>query len=216
MASRLLLARSLIRAANAQQPSAVGACARVRSNCSQSSSGTGEDERYGTCELTDKFMTSVDDMTTTRDVVAVRGGLFNRDYGGRVRFSGRAATIKCYENNPLVREALTTESGKGRVLVVDGGASMRCALLGDMLAAAGVENGWSGVIVNGCVRDSTELSRLPLGVKALGVHPLKSAKRDPGIRGCDLSFGGVTIKDGDFIYADEDGILVSKNELHLD
>ena len=176
-----LLRRLVAGAAAKPSPAGVQVC--FRSHSAQPRGGAAaEVAAYATCELTDKFMTSaVDDETTPREVVAVRGGLFNRDYGGRVRFAGRAATIKCFENNPLVREALTTESGVGRVLVVDGGASMRCALLGDVLAKAGADNGWAGVIVNGCVRDSAELARLPIGVKALGTHPLKSSKRDKGM-----------------------------------
>uniref|UniRef100_A0A061SPP2 4-hydroxy-4-methyl-2-oxoglutarate aldolase n=1 Tax=Tetraselmis sp. GSL018 TaxID=582737 RepID=A0A061SPP2_9CHLO len=105
------------------------------------------------------------------------------------------------------------EEGRGRVLVVDGGASERCALLGDQLAELGVKNGWSGVIVNGCIRDSEDIARMPIGVKALATCPLKSSKRDPGLRSVPVSFAGVTVRPGDYIYADKDGILVSAEPL---
>lgn len=136
-----------------------------------------------------------------------------RDYGGNLSFCGPISTIRCYENNPLVREALS-EPGHGRVLVVDGGASQRCALLGDQLAATGVRNGWAGVIVNGCVRDTAILQTLPLGVKALGSHPLKSSKRDPGRRDVAVSFGGATFAPSAWVYADGDGVLVAPAKLH--
>eukprot|EP00887_Chlorella_sp_A99_P003290 scaffold9.g3290.t1 len=137
-----------------------------------------------------------------------------RDFGGRLAFSGPASTVKCYENNPLVRKALE-EPGLGRVLVVDGGGSKRCALLGDNLAANAVENGWQGIIVNGCIRDSEDIGRMNLGVKALATYPLKSSKRDPGLRDVPVLFAGVAIRPGDWIYADKDGILVSPEELKL-
>lgn len=138
----------------------------------------------------------------------------HRDFGGRLAFSGRAATVKCFENNPLVRASLE-EQGQGRVLVVDGGGSRRCALLGDNIAAMAVANGWSGIVINGCIRDSLDISKMDLGVKALATFPLKSSKRDPGLRDVAVSFAGVTVSPGDWIYADGDGILVSKEELKL-
>eukprot|EP00197_Chlamydomonas_leiostraca_P006244 CAMPEP_0202862970 /NCGR_PEP_ID=MMETSP1391-20130828/3806_1 /ASSEMBLY_ACC=CAM_ASM_000867 /TAXON_ID=1034604 /ORGANISM="Chlamydomonas leiostraca, Strain SAG 11-49" /LENGTH=233 /DNA_ID=CAMNT_0049542565 /DNA_START=30 /DNA_END=731 /DNA_ORIENTATION=- len=170
--------------------------------------------RLGTADLTDVHMPDpVDIAGGNRKVQVVQPGLFH-DYGGKLRFSGQAVTIKCYENNPLVRKALG-EPGAGKVLVVDGGGSLRCALLGDQLAASGVKNGWSGVIVNGCIRDSEDIGAMPLGVKALATHPLKSSKRDPGLRDVPVTFGGVTIKPGDWVYADKDGILVSSTQLSL-
>ena len=120
--------------------------------------------------------------------------------------------MKCFENNPLVRASLE-EKGAGRVLVVDGGGSRRCALLGDNIAAMAVENGWAGIVINGCIRDSLDISRMDLGVKALATFPLKSSKRDPGLRDVAVSFAGVTVNPGDWIYADGDGVLVSKEEL---
>ena len=135
-----------------------------------------------------------------------------RDYGGRKRFSGPVSTIEVYEDNSLVRSALE-EPGEGRVLVVDGGASMRCALVGDKLAQLAMDNGWSGVIVCGCIRDSGVIAGLDLGLKALGTNPRKSVKKNSGERDVTLNFSGVTINPGDYIYADEDGILVSRVSL---
>lgn len=122
--------------------------------------------------------------------------------------------MKCFENNPLVRATLE-EKGQGRVLVVDGGGSRRCALLGDNIAAMAVDNGWSGIIINGCIRDSKDISTMDLGVKALATFPLKSSKRDPGLRDVRVAFAGVAVEPGDWIYADGDGVLVSKEELKL-
>ena len=165
-----------------------------------------------TCDLTDAHMPDPVDVTqkSTR-VACLPPGL--RDFGGRSAFAGTAVTIKCFENNPLVRKALCDENGKGKVLVVDGGGSTRCALLGDMLAAAGAENGWEGIIIDGCVRDSKALKTTYIGVKARDTHPLKSSKRDPGERDVDIVIGGVHIAPGDHVYADEDGVVVSKDPL---
>jgi regulator of ribonuclease activity A len=134
------------------------------------------------------------------------------DLGGRDGFGGVIATVRVFEDNVLVRAALE-EAGVGRVLVVDGGGSRRCALLGDMLAATAIERGWSGVIVNGCVRDASALGGLPLGVKALGTDPRRSAKEGGGERGEPVTFAGVTFVPGCFVYADIDGIVVSEHRL---
>ena len=134
-----------------------------------------------------------------------------RDFGGVKRFSGPAVTIQCFENNPLVRQALG-EPGEGRVLVVDGGGSTRCALLGDNLAAMAANNGWSGVIINGCLRDTEDIAKTSVGVKAIAPHPVKSSKRDPGLRDVPVTFAGVTVRPGDWIYADMDGVLVGGPE----
>lgn len=99
--------------------------------------------------------------------------------------------------------------------MVDGGASLRCALLGDVIAEMGTKNGWQGIIINGCLRDSEDIGRMNIGVKALGTHPLKSSKRDPGMRDVPVVFGGVTFRPGDYVYADKDGILVSAEELRV-
>tara|TARA_R110000782_G_scaffold40283_4_gene93078 strand:+ start:1544 stop:2023 length:480 start_codon:yes stop_codon:yes gene_type:complete len=137
--------------------------------------------------------------------------MFN-DYGGNKQFSGPAATVKVFEDNSLVRAALE-EPGEGKVLVVEGGASLRCALLGDMLAELGVKNGWVGVIVYGCIRDSAMIGKMSIGVKALNTNPRKSVKKGAGERDVVVTFADVTITPGDYIYADEDGFVVSKNKL---
>ena len=129
------------------------------------------------------------------------------DYGGQRAFKGPAATVRCHDDNSKVREMLESP-GEGRVLVVNGGASIQCALLGDMLGELAVRNGWAGVIVNGCVRDADALGQLPLGIKAKGTHPRKSVKAGAGDTQVTLAFSGVMIAPGDMIYADTDGILV--------
>ena len=134
------------------------------------------------------------------------------DFGGRARFHGKISTIKCFEDNSLVREAVD-EPGDGRVLVVDGGGSLRCAMLGDMLAAKATANGWSGVIMNGLIRDSADIATMDLGVKALGTLPLKSVKKGVGERDVEVRFSGVRFVPGEFVYADEDGIVCSGDAL---
>lgn len=138
-----------------------------------------------------------------------------RAYGGRSAFAGAIATVKCFEDNSLVRAALETP-GEGRVLVVDGGGSLNCALLGDILAEMASENAWSGVVVHGCVRDTEALAQIDLGVRALASHPLKSVKRGLGERDVRVDFGGAEFKPGDYLYADADGVLVSPVELTMD
>lgn len=145
------------------------------------------------------------------DDVRVAGPLF-KDYGGIESFSGRIETVHVFEDNVLVRGALE-EEGRGRVLVVDGGASTRCALIGDKLAAMARENGWTGVVVNGCVRDSAEISKIPLGVKALHAVPRRSGKEGSGERGVTVEFAGVSFSPGEYLYADEDGIVVAERDL---
>ncbi|HEX5512948.1 MAG TPA: ribonuclease E activity regulator RraA [Gammaproteobacteria bacterium] len=134
------------------------------------------------------------------------------DYGGRKLFEGRVVTVKVFEDNSLVRAALA-EAGQGRVLVVDGGGSMRCALLGDQLAELGHGNGWAGVIVYGCIRDSADIAKIDLGVKALQTHPLRSVKKGVGERDVPVTFAGITIRPGDYLYADEDGVVVADEAL---
>lgn len=134
------------------------------------------------------------------------------DYGGEVMFCGPITTLKVFEDNSLVRAALE-EPGDGRVLVVDGGGSMRCALLGDQLAELAEDNDWAGIVINGCIRDSTAVADLNIGVKALGVHPLKSVKRGVGERDLSVRFAGVNFVPGAFLYADEDGLLVADEPL---
>lgn len=134
------------------------------------------------------------------------------NFGQRPRFSGKLSTIKCFEDNSLVREAVSS-AGESRVLVIDGAASMRCALLGDQLAALAAANNWSGIIVNGCIRDCFDISMMDIGVKALATQPLKSVKRGAGERDLDVSFSGVTFHPGDYVYSDEDGIVVARRSL---
>jgi regulator of ribonuclease activity A len=136
------------------------------------------------------------------------------DFGGRMRFCGVIETIKSFEDNSKVRECVG-EPGTGKVLVVDGGASMRRAMLGDMLAAKAVDNGWSGIVINGCIRDSADIAEMNLGVKALGTHPCKTEKRGLGDRNVAVRFAGVSFEPGHYIYADEDGIVVSDTPLEL-
>lgn len=135
-----------------------------------------------------------------------------RSYGGAARFHGPVATVKVFEDNSLVREALS-EPGQGRVLVVDGGGSLRCALVGDQLAVLGHKNGWAGIIVRGCIRDSAEIGRINIGVKALNTNPRKSVKKGTGERNIPVTFAGVTFHPRDHVYADEDGILVAARNL---
>lgn len=137
--------------------------------------------------------------------------MFN-DYGGNKQFSGPASTVKVFEDNSLVRATLE-EPGEGKVLVVEGGASLRCALLGDMLAELGVKNNWVGVIVYGCIRDSAMIAKMNIGVKALNTNPRKSVKKGVGDRDVAVTFADVTINAGDYIYADEDGFVVATSKL---
>jgi regulator of ribonuclease activity A len=137
------------------------------------------------------------------------------DFGGKVKFSGEIATIKCFEDNSLVRD-MVKSPGQGRVLVVDGGGSLRHALLGDLLAAAAAENGWQGLLINGCVRDVEILETIDLGVKALNSHPVKTDKRGEGQRDINVSFAGATIRPGHYFYADANGIVVAARNLNVD
>jgi len=147
------------------------------------------------------------------DRIHVLEPLFS-NFGGRQRFCGEVVTIKCFEDNSLVRDLVKTP-GDGRVIVVDGGGSLRHALLGDLLAASAVENGWSGLVINGCVRDVEILTKLDLGIRALNCHPLKTEKRGEGQRNVPVSFAGVQIRPGFFLYADANGIVVAPERLDV-
>ena len=136
-----------------------------------------------------------------------------RDYGGVFAFYGEIATVQCFEDNSFVKKTLQTE-GNNRVLLVDGGGSMRCALLGDLLAQLAIDNHWRGVVINGCIRDSDIIGGLKLGVKALATHPCKSEKKDRGSCDVTVNFGGANCSPGDWLYADSDGVVVSKVPLH--
>jgi regulator of ribonuclease activity A len=136
------------------------------------------------------------------------------DFGGRLAFHGQAKTIKVFEDNALVRATLETP-GEGRVLVVDGGGSMRCALVGGNLGQLAVKNQWAGILVFGYIRDSEEIAEQDFGLKALGTHPRKSEKGlHSAVQDKTVSFGGLVIKPGAWIYADADGIVVSEQAIH--
>ena len=134
------------------------------------------------------------------------------NYGALRRFCGRAVTIKCHEDNSLVKECVA-QSGAGRVIVVDGGGSLRRALLGYMLAEKAAANGWSGLVINGAIRDVDEIGTINLGVQALGTCPVKTDKLGVGQRDIAVHFGGVEIAAGEYIYADNDGVIVSSRPL---
>jgi len=130
-----------------------------------------------------------------------------RNFGGRISFQGSAVTVKCFEDNSRVKEILTMP-GSGKVLVVDGGASKRCALLGDMIARDAEQNGWEGIVIYGCVRDSAILTTLGIAIKALGVTPRKSTRCGEGMAHLTVDIGGVSVNDGDFVVGDADGVVI--------
>lgn len=141
------------------------------------------------------------------DRVQVADPIF-KAFGLRERFAGPIATLKVFEDNSLVRSTLET-AGHGRVLVVDGGGSTRCALVGGQLGELAVQNGWSGIVVWGCVRDSAELNAQDVGIRAIQTHPKKSVKKGEGSSGIAVHFAGVNFVPGHWLYADEDGLLVA-------
>jgi regulator of ribonuclease activity A len=134
------------------------------------------------------------------------------NYGAIRQFGGQAVTIKCHEDNSLVKQCVG-EPGAGRVIVVDGGGSLRRALLGDILAEKAAANGWSGLVINGAIRDVDEIGQIGLGVQALGTCPVKTEKLGVGQRDIALQVGGVAIAPGDYVYADSNGVIVSKRSL---
>lgn len=136
------------------------------------------------------------------------------NYGGRDSFGGEIVTIKCFEDNSLVREQVA-QPGKGKVLVVDAGGSFRRACLGDMLAEKAVANGWEGIIMYGCIRDVDAIAELDLGVQALGSHPMKTDKKGIGELNVEVTFGGVTFVPGEFVYADNNGVIASSEALSM-
>jgi regulator of ribonuclease activity A len=145
------------------------------------------------------------------DAIKVCEPIFHA-FGGCKTFSGPVSTVRCFEDNSRVREAVESP-GLGRVLVVDGGGSRRRALLGDKLGVAAVKNGWAGVIIHGCIRDSAELAQVALGIRALGTMPLRSEKRGEGERDVPVRFAGVTFRPGDHVFVDDDGIVLSHTPL---
>ena len=137
--------------------------------------------------------------------------IFNH-FGNKKVFSGKITTLKLFEDNSLVRKQLESD-GKGKVLVIDGGASLRCALIGDQIATLAIQNNWEGIIVNGCIRDSQVINSMNIGIKALNTSPVKSIKRNIGEIDIPVKFGGVTFISDYYIYVDSDGILLSKRNL---
>ena len=136
-----------------------------------------------------------------------------KSYGGKTAFSGRIVTIKCFEDNSLVEEALNM-NGKGCVLVVDAGESLRCAMLGDKRALDAIKNEWEGVIVNGSIRDSVMINSMTIGIRALGVCPRKSIKKGNGKRNLTVDFSNVKFIPNHYLYADEDGVIVIENKVN--
>lgn len=143
-----------------------------------------------------------------------------RDYGAVHKFAGPVVTVKCFEDNSLVKAAvdsdgrIDTPQGKvGQVLVVDGGGSLRRALLGGNLGAAAARNGWAGVVIDGCVRDTAELAEQDVGIRALAAMPLPTEKRNQGETGVAVQIQGVWVRPGDWLYADADGMVVASKPL---
>jgi len=143
--------------------------------------------------------------------VRVMDPLFS-NYGGRSSFYGEAVTVKCFEDNSVVKELVATK-GQGRVIVMDGGGSLRRAILGDMLAEKASENGWAGLVINGCIRDCDEIAQIDLGVKALNTHPMKTEKLGVGHLNIPVTFAGQTVLPGNWVYSDNNGIIVSDTKL---
>ncbi len=155
---------------------------------------------FSTCDLCDTHKGD------TSGAFRVLAPLY-RDFGARRRFAGPVSTVKCFEDNSLVKAALD-EPGRKRVLVVDGGGSLRFALVGGNLAAAAQDNGWAGVLVHGCVRDLAEMAQCEVGIRALALVPMSTVKRNQGERDVAIRIEGVWVRPGDWLYADEDGIVV--------
>jgi len=145
------------------------------------------------------------------NLVRIAAPIF-QNFGGQTSFGGPIVTIKCFEDNSRVKE-LVNAAGQGQVLVVDGQGSLRCALLGDQLAAKAADNGWAGLVINGAIRDVDEIGQMSIGVKALGVVPIKSVRKGIGDINVPVAFGGITFQPGEYVYADNNGIIVSSTEL---
>ena len=158
---------------------------------------------FVTCDLCDE----------NPEEVSVVRELQWHSFGGRSAFGGEIVTVKCFEDNSRVKEQLTGTDGRGKVLVVDGGGSLRNALIGDMIAEKAVGNGWEGVIIYGACRDVDELAKLDIGVMALGCVPIKSVRRDEGQLNIDVAFGGVVFTPGQHVYADNNGIIAAPRAL---
>ena len=165
------------------------------------------DQTFVTCDLLDDHPEK-----DLQVVTPSMDGKFFKSYGARQSFAGQVVTVKCFEDNSRVKELLATD-GRGKVLVVDGGASMRCALMGDMIAESAVNHHWNGVVIYGCVRDVDAIAELDLGIHALAAIPQKSNRKGIGEVDLTLYFGGVSINSGDYIYADNNGIVIAKEKL---
>jgi regulator of ribonuclease activity A len=152
-------------------------------------------------------VTSTSDLWDAHPDTAIVCELQLHQYGGVTAFSGEIATVRCFEDNVLVKQRVG-EPGNGRVLVVDAGGSFRCALVGDNVAGLALANGWAGIVLNGCVRDVEELAKLAIGIKALGSNPRPSRKEGDGEVDVPVSFGGATFTPGATLHSDADGILV--------
>jgi regulator of ribonuclease activity A len=135
-----------------------------------------------------------------------------QNFGGIDSFGGEIVTVKCFEDNSIVKEQVALP-GQGRVMVVDGGGSMRNALLGDMLAEKAAENGWEGLIIYGCIRDVDVIRQTKLGVQAIATHPRKTEKRGVGDLNIPVTFGGITFVPGQYVYADNNGVIVAPTKL---
>lgn len=159
---------------------------------------------YVTPDLCDEYPDQVRVVTPT----------ITRNYGGRKSFGGQIVSIKCFEDNSLVKEQAACD-GRGKVMVVDGGASLRKALLGDMIAEKAVKNGWEGIIINGCIRDAAAIAELDIGVQAISTIPLKTEKRGLGDLNVAITFGGVVFEPGEYVYADSNGVIVSEHPLSM-
>lgn len=165
------------------------------------------DVAFITCDLLDDYPEkNIQVVTPSMD------GKSFKSYGARKSFAGQVVTVKCFEDNSRVKELLATD-GTGKVLVVDGSASMRCALMGDMIAESAVQQHWNGVVIYGCIRDVDAIAELDLGVHALAAIPQKSQRKGLGEVDLGLCFGGVTIHSGDYLYADNNGILITQEKL---
>ena len=163
--------------------------------------------------VTDTHPTTTTADPSTADLVDQHGEALQscdlqlRQFGAHRSFSGRVRTVRCFQDNALVK-AVLSEPGEGAVLVVDGGGSLHTALMGDLIAASGVEHGWAGVVVNGPIRDSAVLATMAMGIKALGTNPRKSAKTGAGERDVPVEFGGAVFRPGDRLWSDADGVVV--------
>lgn len=158
---------------------------------------------FTTADLCDSYATDSD--------LQIAESVF-QSFGATHSFSGQISTIKTFEDNALIRNILETQVNN-RVLVIDGGGSHRCALLGDNLANIAYQNGWQGIIVYGCIRDADKINKIPIGIRALHTHPLKSHKNGTGEHACTCMFAGVHFKTDHYLYADNDGIILSQNPL---